>query len=199
MKAGDSRQPAAFRRKAVKKKRKKGVNEQYKRKSNVGGWILFVVVVGVLIWYVRVQPGGEQTQAMRDPDEALKQYARIAYKVAHGETGGEATIDKLLALCTEEDAEWFNNNYARIYQREVTDRIGGANLSPPEKRNYVIKEIIDKGLNRPEYEIKNKQPLNRTVKYTLEIPGPFQQTRTVHVQMVKEGGLWKMDELGGGK
>jgi hypothetical protein len=183
----------------VKKKRKKNVNEQYKRKSNVGGWILFVIVVGVLIWYVRAQPGGEQTQAMRDPDTALKQYAKIAYKVAHGETGGEATIDKLLALCTEEDAKWFNDNYVRVYQREVSDRIGSANLSPPEKRNYVIRDIIDKGLNRSDYVVKEKQELNRTVKYTLELPGPFQQTRTVRVTLVKEKGLWKMDELGGGK
>jgi len=192
------RQPAAVRRKAVKKKRKT-VNDQYKRKSNVGGWILFVVVVVVLIWYVRMQPGGKQLQAMREPDTALKQYATIAYKVAHGETGGEATIDKLLALCRKEDAEWFNNNYARVYQKEVADRIGGGNLSPPEKRTYVMKDIIDKGLNRADYVVKQKQELNRTVKYTLEVPEAFQQTRTVRVQLVKEDGLWKMDALGGGK
>ena len=133
----------------MKKKRKKTVNEAYKRKSNVGGWVLFFVVVGVLVWYVRMRPGGEAIEAQRDPRTALQQYARIAYKVAHGETGGEAFFPKGVAelpAVYDRIAELLRSQYLLWYRsgsekppeefREIRVEVSASDLDVQTIRGY---------------------------------------------------------------
>jgi hypothetical protein len=183
----------------VKKRRLEG--ESYKRKSNIGGWILFVIVVAGLVVYLRAQPKSEAVKAMGKPDEVLQYFSQVAYNVSHLQTGSgpaKSTIDELLDLCTDEDKEWFQNNYERIYARSGGDAVG-ANPHYTVKRNVAIQTILDNGVNRTDYKILNRKSEGNKVEYRVQIPGPYNTSRMVNVTVKKVKGRWRVDELGGGK
>ena len=113
-------------------------------------------------------------------------------------TGSKANINKLLDLCVNEDKEWFDDNYDRIYSRSGGAAVG-ANPNYIIKRNVAMKHILDAGLNRTDYKMIDRKEVGREVRYIVEIPGPFNTSRRVNVKLKKEKGLWKMMELGGGK
>lgn len=184
------------------KQKRKTEGEIYKRKSTLGGWIAFALVVAVLVVYLRKQPSSKADQAMSDPDTALKYFAEMAYKVSHFETGigaDGATIDKLLDLCVKEDREWFQNSYDRIYARGVGGTIGATNVNYMIRRNAAMKAILDEGVNRADYQLVTKEDRPGGVRYRVRIPGPFNSSREVDVELKKEKGKWKVMDLGGGK
>lgn len=184
------------------KKKRKTEGDTYKRKSTVGGWIAFAVVVAVLVVYLRAQPSGEAEDAMKDPDKALEYFAQMAYNLSHFQTGrgaGKATIDGLLELCLEEDKNWFQDNYERIYARSGGGDMVGADPNYMVKRNVAIKVVLDNGVNRTDYKVLEKKPRGNTVDYRVQIPGPEGTFRTVNVQVKKVKGKWKVAQLGGGR
>lgn len=181
------------------KKKRKAEGDAHKRKSNIGGWILFAIVVAALVIYVRGRPRSAAEQAMNDPESALRYFAEMAYKVSHLETGAGANIDALLDLCVEEDKQWFQSNYDRIYGRSTGAAVGATNVNYMIRRNVAMKMVLEEGVNRGDFKVLDKDVKTLSARFRVEIPGPYNTSRTVNVELKKVKNRWKVVDLGGGK
>jgi hypothetical protein len=167
------------------------------------GVILILVVIGAGYYaYTKSKdtPKAKLAAEQAYPEASLRLYMRTAYQFIHEEN--DVAFPDVQKCVTKDDWQWYQDNCEKL----VADPLAVTNAMNPidaraGKHFVALRGLLEFGPCREDCEIIKRDIGEERCVFTVRVltTGYENGYRDVDVELVKEGGVWKVKDFAGGR